>query len=91
MNTDSLNKPDPMAEDSWLEVDVVQARGSRIFAKLSPESKAAINAYTTNKIIEELVNFRNADFDPNKTLAQTLMYVDARIAELKALNHRKDD
>lgn len=55
------------------------------------KAKSAINTYTTNKIIEELVNFRNADFDPNKTLAQTLMYVDARIAELKTLNHRKDE
>ena len=119
MNTNNLNKPDPMAADSfnpndartWDDkqqqvYDVGHREGEScegaswtlmlddafdIEASTPDEAKAAINAYTTNKIIEELVNFRNADFDPNKTLAQTLMYVDARIAELKALNHRKDD
>jgi hypothetical protein len=49
--------------------------------------KAAINAYTTNKIIEELENIpRVSDF--NNEVDE---YINKRIAELKALNHRKEN
>lgn len=34
--------------------------------------------------VEELDRFRRAGFDPNKTLAQVLLFIDARIRELKS-------
>ena len=81
-----MTKPDPMAEDSW---------DSDYDIQLPDGSWTSLAAYTTNKIIEELERLRveaskncdayNADY--YKELSAELV---KRLAELKALNHRKE-
>ena len=92
----SLNKPDPMAEDSYqilvgLVDDVRMAE--RRYQDIDPiinAAEAAINAYTTNKIIEELEAAGVPDYFYWNKDGRNIT-VGERIAELKALNHRKEN
>ena len=97
MNTDSLNKPDSMAEDeldkilnvaSWQYNHDKNGRIDDDGMKRFNEAKAAINAYTTNKIIEaridELQELQMADNIPDANKDQIyLWYLKNRIAELR--------
>ena len=95
-----MNKPDPMAEDELDElletigIKFTVASNDEWFDKRKSEAKAAINTYTTNKIIEARID----ELDKLHDLFYLFYkpgYEDSiitpRIAELKeALNHRKD-
>jgi hypothetical protein len=86
----SLNKPDPMAE----ELLKLPLGKNKPLCWDMDVLVAFINAYTTNKIIEELEqalsNYERTDFESGGSdLHQH--YLRNRIAELKALNHRKEN
>jgi hypothetical protein len=59
---------------TWTNRDVIE------------EAKAALQTYIEQEVvkgrIDELYRIKDAEFDPNKTLVQVLMFVDARIREL---------
>ena len=82
----SLNKPDPMAE----ELLKLPLGKNKPLCWDMDVLVAFINAYTTNKIIEELEAAGVPDFFYWNKDGRNIT-VGERIAELKALNHRKEN
>ena len=100
----SLNKPDPMAEDS-LELsfehqqvltEILEdysnnpSNSNKYRYQLFAQIDEYLNVYTTNKIIEELEAAGVPDYFYWNKDGRNIT-VGERIAELKALNHRKEN
>ena len=79
MNTDSLNKPDPMAE----ELLKLPVGTNKSLCWDMDVLVAFIESYTTNKIIEELRKVEALEGNPT----YAMKWLKDRI---KALNHRKE-
>lgn len=81
-----MKLPDPMAEDSWDDLDhllgICNCLPPHDYLYDAKDQKAAINAYTTNKIIEARIDeLKRADNDLGVVLDK--YYLKDRIAELR--------
>ena len=92
MNTDNLNKPDPMAEDeldkildsqfTWFVPPNDEGKW-KSYAKRKDLALAAINAYTTNKIIEQVEAIYDEYALGGKDEFEFGKWLKAKLAELK--------